>query len=213
MQRPQRGLLDLLQQVGVQAQTQKNELFIFSEGWKRPRKPLLIDTSESSQYASALLLNAWLLDFDLEFELYGDKVSESYFLLTLEMLKSMGMRIKKTPKGYMIPAEQRLSKLDWTVEPDMSSAFTMATAGALAGETVIENFPEKSSQPDIVFLDIFRKMHVDFSVEESQLKVTKSPSIKSIEWNLSQSPDLFPVLAVMCSWATGISKLYGAPAI
>ncbi|KYG70506.1 3-phosphoshikimate 1-carboxyvinyltransferase [Bdellovibrio bacteriovorus] len=211
MQRPQAGLLDLLKQLGVQTQIKANELFIVSDGWKRPRKPLRVDTSESSQYASALILNAWLLDFDLEFDLVGDKVSESYFLLTLEMMKTLGMRPKKTEKGYLIPAGQRISKLSWNVEPDLSSAFTMATAGALAGESIIQNFPEKSSQPDLVFLQIFKKMNVDFTLEGAKLITRKSENLRSVEWNLAQSPDLFPVLAVLCSWTAGTSKLFGAP--
>lgn len=211
MQRPKGGLLDLLKQLGAQAQIKGNELFVISEGWKRPRSPLFIDTSESSQYASALVLNSWLLDFDLEFELTGPKVSESYFELTLEMVKEMGMRIKKTERGYLIPAGQRISKLEWTVEPDLSSAFTMAAAGALAGEVTINNFPEKSSQPDLIFLDVFKKMKVDFTLDGHTLTVRQSPGMNSVEINLFQSPDLFPVLAVMCSWANGTSRLYGAP--
>lgn len=211
MQRPQAGLLDLLRQLGVQVQIKGNELFIVSEGWKRPRGPLLVDSSESSQYASALVLNAWLLDFDLEFELTGSKASESYFELTLEMVKEMGMRIKKTARGYLIPAEQRISKLDWTVEPDLSSTFTMAAAGALAGEITINNFPEKSAQPDLVFLEIFKKMQINYHLDGHVLTVHQSSNMKAVDWDLFQSPDLFPVLAVLCSWASGISKLYGAP--
>lgn len=211
MQRPQKGLLLLLQQLGVSAKIKKNELFIASDGWKRPAKPVVVDTTESSQYASSLLLNSWLLDFDLEFVLVGENVSESYFLLTLEMMKDLGMRVKKTSQGYLIPAGQRLSKLDWAIEPDLSSTFTMATAGALAGEALITNFPTQSRQPDRVFLDIFKSMHVIFSLQGETLKVSNEGMIKATDWNLSQCPDLFPVLAVLCSWAHGSSKLYGAP--
>lgn len=211
MSRPQKGLLDLLKQLGVQAHIQNQELKMESHGWKRPSGRIQVDTSESSQYASSLVLNAWLLDFDLEFELTGDKVSESYFLLTLEMVKSLGMRVEKTNFGYLIPAGQKVSHFAWTVEPDLSSTFTMASAAALAGEILVENFPVQSSQPDLIFLEIFKKMRVDFFVQGHCLKVKKSPNLKSVEWDLGQSPDLFPVLAVLCSWAEGVSKLYGAP--
>lgn len=211
LRRPQEGLLKLLKDLGVSYQRQDEGFLLQSEGWQKPSRPLRVDTSESSQYASALILNAWLLDFDLEFELVGDKVSESYFLLTLEMMRNLGMTVNKTSQGYLIPAKQKVAQAEWTVEPDMSSAFTMAAAGALAGETIIQNFSLQSSQPDVVFLDIFKKMHVDFSVDESILKVKKSSNLKPIEWNLSQSPDLFPVLAVLCSYADGTSKLFGAP--
>lgn len=211
MERPQEGLIDILRQLGVRAEIQGQEMHIFSEGWIRPQSPLRVDTSESSQYASALILNCWLLDFDVAFELVGSRVSQSYFQMTLEMVKSLGMTVRETAKGHLIPAGQRIQRQAWTVEADISSVFTMATAGALAGEVVITNFPEESSQPDKVFLDIFKRMNVNFSLEGKRLAVKKGGLLKPLNWNLSQCPDLFPVLAVLCSWAPGVSKLDGAP--
>lgn len=211
LERPQKGLLDLIRQLGVKAEIKGHALYVHSTGWQKPATPLQVNTSESSQYASALVLNAWLLDFDLEFELIGDKVSESYFLLTLEMLKSLGMAIHRTRGGYLIPAGQKISSQQWSIEPDMSSAFTMAAAGALAGEARLTNFPKSSTQPDFVFTDIFSRMHVDFSVKGPTLTVTNRTQPLAVDVDLFQSPDLFPVLAVLCSWAQGSSKLHGAP--
>ncbi|MNJ92848.1 3-phosphoshikimate 1-carboxyvinyltransferase [compost metagenome] len=210
MQRPQKELIEILKHFGVQAQMKRKGMLIVSEGWKKPRGPIRVDSTESSQYASSLALNAWRLDFDLEFELVGT-VSESYFAMTIQLLKQLGMRIHKTPKGYLIPAGERLSHLSWNVEPDISSAFTIATLGALCGEVILENFPLKSLQPDIVFLDIFKKMHVEYELADNRLTVKHSRFIKPLEWNLSQSPDLFPVLAMLCAHAHGTSKLFGAP--
>lgn len=212
MSRPQKGLIDLLNQLGVQAQIKKNEMHIVSEGWKKQKSAVIkVDTTESSQYASALILNSWLLSSDLEFELVGSKVSESYFLLTLEMLRKMGLRIKKTERGYLVPAEQRLEKLSYEVEADMSSMFTIAAAGALAGTSVIENFPEVTEQPDKVFVDIFKKMGVGVQLDGKTLTIKKPQHLKAVDWNLFQCPDLFPVLSVVCSFAEGTSKLHGAP--
>ncbi|MGZ3768188.1 MAG: 3-phosphoshikimate 1-carboxyvinyltransferase [Bdellovibrio sp.] len=211
LSRPQKGLLALLNQLGVEAEIHDHELKLKSLGWKKPGNTIRVDSSESSQYASALLLNSWLLDFDLEFELTEDKVSEAYFLLTLEMVQEMGLKVNKTKKGYHVPAFQKVSLDKYSVEPDISSTFTMASAAALAGELVVENFPEKSKQPDLIFLEIFKKMGIRFSVQGTTLTVSSTPHFKNIEWNLSESPDLFPVLAILCSWADGISKLYGAP--
>jgi 3-phosphoshikimate 1-carboxyvinyltransferase len=211
LERPQKEIIEVLQQLGVQAQFKKTGLYIVSHGWKKPRSPIKVNCSESSQYASSLALNAWLLDFDLEFELVGEKVSESYFELTLKLLKDLGMRIQKNGNKYLIPAEQRLTHLTWTIEPDLSSAFTVATAGALLGQVELERFPIKSDQPDFIFLEIFKKMHVEYSLDENGLKVSKSRFLRPLEWNLSQSPDLFPVLAVLCAHTAGTSRLFGAP--
>ncbi len=211
LQRPQKGLLDLLSQLGVQTQIKNREMFVVSEGWKRPRAPLKVNTSESSQYASALILNCWLLDFDLEFELVGDKVSESYFQLTVQMLKELGMRMQVQGNKYLIPAGQRISKLEYRVESDLSSAFTMASAGALVGGAKLLNYPVKSSQPDGVFIEIFKQMNIETEMVEGALCVKPSTGLRAVNWDLYQSPDLFPVLAVLCSWANGSSKLFNAP--
>ncbi|XGC80514.1 3-phosphoshikimate 1-carboxyvinyltransferase [Bdellovibrio bacteriovorus] len=211
LQRPQQGLLDLIKQLGVDAHIQGQELVLKGEGWKRPTHPLQVDISESSQYASALILNAWKLPFDLPFDLVGAKVSESYFLLTMEMLKNFGMEFVKTEKGYLIPANQTLKVESFRVESDLSSAFTMASAGALNGKVVLENFPFNSAQPDLVFLEIFKKMNVPVIRDGTSLIISHAPELKSAQVNLAESPDLFPVLAVLCSWAQGESKLFGAP--
>ncbi len=211
MQRPQKGLLSLLQQLGVQAEFKCNELHIVSEGWKKPAQTLQLQLSESSQYASALLLNSWLLDFDLSFELIGQKLSESYFALTLELVKQLGMTVEQQGSRFQITAGEKISKFSYEVESDLSSTFTVAAAGALAGESRIQNFPMHSQQPDKAFLDIFKKMEIDAEFKGRTLLVRESRSLKSVDYNLGESPDLFPVLAVLCSFANGSSRLHGAP--
>lgn len=211
MQRPHQGLLDLLLQLGVQAQLHDDRLIIRGDGWKPPQKSLLVDTNESSQYASSLALNSWLLDFPLEFELVGKKVSESYFLLTLEILKQLGMPVNKSDGRFQIPSLQKIDQSSWAVEADLSSSFTVAAAGALAGSTRIVHFPFHSLQPDLAFLKIFEEMDIVLKSDPTELQVTHRFPLKAVNCNLSQSPDLFPVLAVLCSWAEGVSTLYGAP--
>lgn len=210
LQRPQSGLLDLLAQVGAKAQVLGRELIISTAGWKAFSEPLKVNTTESSQYASALILNAWDLPFDLKFQLVGTKVSESYFQLTVEMLQHMGMHIVQDGSTYLIPAGQKIQNLQYRVESDLSSSFTMAAAGALAGQSVLANFPFQSAQPDKVFIDILKKMGTSIEKSGSSLVVSKK-NLKGVSWDLGQSPDLFPVLAVVCSWAEGTSDLFGAP--
>lgn len=211
LQRPQKGLLSLLNQLGVQTQIKGRELLVITDGWHKPKAPLKVDTSESSQYASALILNSWLLDFDLEFELVGEKVSESYFSMTLQMLRDFGLCYRVQGNHYVIPAGQRISKLSFRIESDLSSAFTMAAAGAMVGGTRLVNYPFHSTQPDGVFVEIFRKMQIPVETQGNDLLVGPTPSLQAVDWDLFQSPDLFPVLAVLCSWALGTSKLHNAP--
>ena len=81
--RPQETVLDLLAQLGVAARiTADPALVIAGSGWRDPGEPLAVDRSRSSQFASALLLNAWELPFPLALEGRGERVSESYLQLT-----------------------------------------------------------------------------------------------------------------------------------
>lgn len=210
-ERPQRGLLTLLSQLGVEAVLQEQGLLIKSSGWKKPSTPVQVDLSESSQYASALVLNAWGLNFDLEFKLVGAKVSESYFRLTLQMLRKMGMKILEEDNLFVIPQGQSPNIKSYKIEADLSSLFTIAAFGALCGSVKLKNFPENTDQPDKAFLKIFAAMEIPFKLNHEQLVVSPSTGMRAIEWDLGQTPDLFPVLAVLCSWAQGTSRLYGAP--
>ncbi len=212
LSRPQKQLLDILNQLGVSAEISFEGLRIKTQGcWKKPAQTLKIDATASSQFASAVILNAWSLDFDLEFELVGTQVSESYFEMTLSLLKDLGMTIEQSGMKFRIPARQKISQETYAVEPDMSSTFTIAVAAALCGEVQIENYPVPSLQPDSVFTEIFDTMKVSSHITGNVLAVKKSSEIKACDWDLSSCPDLFPVLAVLAAHADGQSRFFGAP--
>ena len=96
-------------------------------------------------------------------------------------------------------------------ETDLSSAFAIAALAAVAGRAVIEEFPEKSLQPDSVFPEILRAMGAGVKREGTSLIVEKARELRAVEWNLLDCPDLFPVLATVCAQANGRSRLFGAP--
>ena len=211
LSRPQSELLRILEQLGVRCELRAEALMIESSGWKKPIAPLIIDRSQSSQFASALLLNAWNLDFDLEFEFTGSLLSETYWQMTVEMLKSCGMQIQQDMGKFKILAGQRLTAKKIQLEPDMSSAFPVAVAAVLAGQVTFENWPFQSLQADQQFLEILADMGVKLEKTENELIIRKTSNLQKIEFNLVDCPDLFPVLCVLCSFAHGTSYLYGAP--
>ena len=212
MKRPHDDMIDILKQLGVQAKIKRDGLLMVSEGWKRPRKPLQVGTSISSQYASGLLLNSWLLPFPLDIALTGDLRSQSYLLMTTDFLTKMGMKILADSKRLVVPEEQRLTKLNYRVDSDVSSIFSVAALAALFGTADFLNFPQSQNQPDLAFIEIVRQMGVTLEMSpEMTLRVSKASVLKGVEANLGQCPDLFPVLAALCAFATTPSRLYGAP--
>lgn len=208
-ERPHGPLLEILQVLGVEAELTDEGLSLKSQGWKNPGI-LKIDRSVSSQFATGLALSAIELDFDLEFEMSDESLSESYWQMTLSVLKEAGIRVRKLGSTYRIAAGQKVQPKKVTVEADMSSAFAVAALASVAGVAHIENFNDESTQPDAVFVEILREMGAAIDLREDRLVLSKGKALKGVECNLSQAPDLFPVLAVLCALAHGRSNLYGA---
>lgn len=210
LERPQKGLIDLLNQLNTKVTVFSDHYLLECEGWDSLFE-VKVDTSESSQYASALMLSSWNLKQDLKIKLQGTKVSEAYFNLTLEMLRQFGLQFDLQDNQINIPAHQQLTVSSYRVESDVSSAFSIVAFGILANGVELVNFPFESRQPDLVFLDIISAMGVQWEQKGNSLVVQPSRNLKAIAWDLFNSPDLFPVLSVLCAFAKGDSKLFNAP--
>lgn len=209
--RPQQEIPRILRQLGVEVRFEKKGLRIISSGWKAPAKALSVRANESSQFLSALFLNAWNLDFDLQVKVPGSITSAGYFKMTLRVLKDLGLKYSCRGNMYTIPRGQAIKLTKYAVESDLSSLFSVAVFAAVSGQATFQDFPAKSLQPDLAFTRILKKMGVGEARSSRRLIVKSSKRLKPVKANLRNSPDLFPVLAVLCSFAEGRSVLYGAP--
>jgi 3-phosphoshikimate 1-carboxyvinyltransferase len=201
--RPQIEIVNILAQLGVQSELTHAGLKIRSEGWKMPNQPLKIDTAESSQFLSALALSSIDLDFDIPIEPIEKITSAGYFQMTLQMLQSIGVQFGQ--------AKQKINAQDILGEIDISSSFSLVAAAVLSGDVQITNWNSNSSQPDILFLDFFKLMSINFVIKNNIFKINQQQSYLSLNADLSNCPDLFPVLSVLCAFAIGESDLYNAP--
>ncbi|MBC7465032.1 MAG: hypothetical protein H7256_03495 [Bdellovibrio sp.] len=211
--RPQSELSSILKQLGVEISFQGNTATVKTDDWIVP-SVVYCDGSVSSQFISGLLLNSWNLNHDLTIELKRPFVSESYLLLTLDMLKEAGLvveRIDHSDKSifkvakYQVPLRSAL-----TAELDVSSAFALICGGAIDGNVHITNWSERSIQPDLAFLKIFDAMKINYNLSGNHFRIEKQTHWKASDQNLINSPDLFPVLSVMAAFAEGNSFLHGA---
>ncbi len=214
LQRPQTDLKNILQQLGVTITTiNSTTIGIRSAGWNYP-ETIHCDGKISSQFISGLLLNCWNLPREIKIEVHHPVVSADYLNMTIALLQQCALETEVTSKKNIleinIPAKQLPQEKNILAEPDMSSAFALASAAVINGSANITNWPNVSLQPDIEFLNIFKKMKISFDVTENQLSVQKHSEWKAADRSLKETPDLFPVLAVLCSLADGVSYLYGA---
>ena len=210
-QRPQTELLKILRQLGVTAKLVENYLELEGEGWRLHGDTLLVPFERSSQFATAVLLNAWDLPFDLYVSLGGQKVSEGYWRMSVRLMQELGMRIDFWDGDFRVPKHQGVKIEKVSAEIDVSSAFALAAVAAVSGAATFLDFPQSGLQPDAGFTSILERMGVPISLSMTTLRVEKALRLNGVAVNLKTMPDLFPVLAVLCALAEGESELYGAP--
>lgn len=220
-QRPQQDLIPVMRALGVELEFKESSIVIYSEGWAKPTSEVLVSQTVSSQFLSGVLLSAWGLTFDLVLQRQGSKdtiKSESYLRMTLGLLRKLGMDIVEEGISLTVPAGQKLKVLEYSVEADMSSAFAIAAFAGCGFEVELLNMPVHSLQPDGVFPEILKAFSIEGTFQNIDLQsglqkwsFKKSGSLKAISWDLKDQPDLFPVLAVLCSQSEGKSILFGAP--
>lgn len=203
LSRPQNEIISILNQLGVYSELHADGLKIKSSGWKKPAQNLKINATESSQFLTALALSSLNLDFDLSIDPIEQIISEGYFQMTLHMLEKMGIEFGK--------AKQENQALTLTGEIDMSSAFALISAGLLGGTVEITNWIETSTQPDVQFLNFFKSMNIKFEIKKNIFKIIQQFNYQAIKADISNCPDLFPVLSVVCAFANGESDLFNAP--
>lgn len=229
MSRPQQDLLDIFTRLGVQYDLSEDQMILNSNGWKNLDQPIIVQRGVSSQFASGLILNAWNLDQDLVLHMTGDAISEGYLEMTLEVVKALGMQVEWRDKIHLksnldsdsdldlkqrvcvIKAHSHVIPSSYVVESDLSSVFAIAAYAALNGEAIFESFPQPSLQPDFEFVHLLERMQIPVEFTQGQLIVRKTETFKGVEANLKSCPDLFPVLAILCAFASTPSTLYGAP--
>lgn len=169
-----------------------------------------IDASESSQFVSALLMVAPILNGDTDI-LCGDEIaSQPYIAMTIAVMEEFGIKIEPAGRGHYLIKGNRLYKpTDYAVEGDASSASYLFAAAALTAGTVeVLNVSPYSMQGDIEFADLLGKMGCKVRKGKT-IKVTGCTRLKPIVTDMSAMPDTAQTLAVVAAFAEGESHLHG----
>jgi 3-phosphoshikimate 1-carboxyvinyltransferase len=168
----------------------------------------------SSQYITALLLIAPVLEEDLIVDVITPQVSSSYIDMTLDGLNSFGVRVKHASyQTYTLNEHAgRYAPTHYRIEGDASGASYFWAIAALTGSTIrVRNIHPSSSQGDVRFPDLLASMgcNVEKNTEEQWIEVTGAPSLRAITADMTATPDTAQTLAVVASFAQGASLLTG----
>lgn len=163
----------------------------------------------SSQFITGLLFALPLCEEDSEIVLTSPLQSAGYVDMTIEALRLAGINITATATGFAVRGRQRYNLAAHTVEGDWSQAAFLLTAGALGGELTVTGLRRDSLQGDRRIEALLREMGADIAWEGDGLRVRRS-KLRAIAADVSDIPDLVPILSVAAACAKGTTRLYNA---
>lgn len=208
-QRPMKGIVDVLRAQGVEVSGEHLPIEVSGRGplWGGR---LVVDCSESSQFATALMLVAPIMHEPAEIELIGLTGSGGYLDMTESMMRRFGAGVERTVTGYRIGNTGFVAS-DVVIEPDASAAvYPMAIAAITGGRVVVEGLGRSSRQPDLKIASILGTMGCRVEWEDTRVSVdARETRLEAVDVDMSDAPDGALALAVACLFASDGSRISG----
>ncbi len=210
-ERPIGSLVDSLEQAGADISYLKSNgyppLLIRANGLKGGK--ISIDGSISSQFLTAVLMAAPLMEQDTEISIVGDLVSKPYIDITLDIMAKFGVTVdNRNYQTFLVKGGQTyLSPGQLLVEGDASSASYFLAAAAIKGGTVeVTGIGRKSIQGDIRFAEVLEKMGARIEWQDQSICVSRG-NLKGVDLDMNHIPDAAMTIATTALFAKGPTKI------
>lgn len=210
-QRPLNDLLQALEQLGVQAASERGDGCppVTIQGGLRGGRARL-SGAVSSQYVSALLFIGPLAPAGVLIDITDDLVSRPYVDLTLGVMEDFGISYyREGYRFFQVPGAQNYLAQDYAIEADASSAsYFWAAAAVTGGRVTIANLNADSCQGDASFPRVLAQMGCTVESGDAGLTVQGGP-LQGLNVDMATMPDLVPTLAVVAAFARGETVITG----
>lgn len=204
-QRPIQPLVDALLALGADIQYVEKEgcLPLRIHGKALQGGKVKVDMTQSSQFASSLLLAAPLFPQGLEMELVGSPSSLPYLDMTIKMLCHFSAQVKRQDK-LVVVRPKPYEKQYFTIESDWSAASYWYEMAAFSEECEIRlrglSTGSRTAQGDAIIAEWMTQLGVGTFVENDALVLRRIPFEKRpLRFDFSQHPDLYPTMAATCA--------------
>lgn len=163
----------------------------------------------SSQFITGLLLALSVLEEDSEILLTTPLESTAYVDLTLDAMRAFGVAVEPLDGGYRVRGGQKYVARDVSVEGDYSHAANFLCAAALGSDVAVTGLNPDSFQGDRQAVAVLRRMGADVRFEAGAYRFHPAP-LHGVDVDVSEIPDVAPVLALTCALAEGRSVIRNA---
>lgn len=212
LERPIGELVDGLKQIGVEIEYlgKKGSLPLKVNGKNVNGNEISISGKISSQYFTALIMVAPLLENGLKIKVLDEQISKSYIDITCDIMKAFGINVINNDYKEYIIKKTEYKATNYIVEGDWSSASYFMCIGALHnGNIEIKNLNKNSVQGDRDFAELIEKVGVEVEYKNNSVIIRGNGKIKPIVVDMESMPDTAISLAVLLSFANGESKITG----
>ena len=196
--RPMQPLLDALSSIGAKCNSTDGNPPVTIEGSVSGGE-IKIPGNLSSQFISSLLISAPLTQKGINLSIEGDLVSKPYLDATIATMRKFGVTVQTLIpyKKYNI-SPQIYKNTTFTIPIDFSSLALLLSFTVLNGNNVIikgsmGNLP----QGDEAFIDFLEQLGVSVIISNDEIKVKSPDKLKGGVFDLRNSPDLLPPLAIL----------------
>ncbi len=197
--RPIKLLVDALNNLGARIEYVEREGFpplrIFGSALQGGE--ISLNGGVSSQYISALLMVAPLMEKGLTLRLEGEIISRPYIFITLELMKRFG--VSSTWEGNTIHvAPQEYTPIPFAVESDWSAASYWYTIVALSGcEQELSGLFRDGLQGDAAGAKLFRELGVETEFTDTGVRlIPGNVRCKELIYDFVNEPDLAQTFTV-----------------
>ena len=163
----------------------------------------------SSQYVSGLLFALYAAKIPGEIVLTTRLESSRYVDMTIAALRTFGATITGTGHGWRFDGCTAAAPDELTVEGDWSNAAAFLVCGALGGAVTVAGLSADSLQPDRAIVDILRRFGAKVEIAGDRVTAALG-ALRPAVVDVSETPDLLPVLAVLAAGAPGKSRFVNA---
>ncbi len=211
--RPMTELLNALGQLGVSASSIQGDgkppVEVKSQGLVGGTVRIRGDVS--SQYISGLLFACSKAENETRIELTTNLESQPYVEMTIEVMEHFNATAEPSEhwNQILVSGQQNYKETNYKVPGDYSSAAFLLVAGALTGRVSVTGLDTNSKQGDSEIISLLQRMGVSVNISEDSYTVDYSEPL-SLDIDVSDTPDLVPVLAVLSSQAIGRTRILNA---
>ena len=213
--RPVAGLVVALETLGADIETTEGFAPLTVRSGRLGGGEVRVAATQSSQFASALLLAAPRATGGVSIGLEGEPVSASYLDLTVSVMARCGVSVERpephrfrvAPGARYRPGEHRISG-DWT-----TASYFFAAAAIAPGRVTVHGLDPESPQGERSFGEILSRMGCEVTEEPAEdgvrVTVTGVPRLRGVAVDMGSMPDAAPTLAAIAPFAEGPTRIRG----